>query len=379
MTKLWDIPGFTQDLFEKMVQDGYVNIRNHPTLDLSIVNYTNRAQVSHDSDVWNVVTMNCRGIIFDHEANIVAKGYKKFWNHTQNGAGLNYDLDEPVQVTDKADGSLAILYPSGDRYAIATRGSFESDQAISATALLQARYPDFVPPAGYTMLFEYVGPDNRIVLQYDKEDLILLGGVCDFGALYGHLNDSKHTVGLFEAGGPELFPEWPGPVTKVFDYKTFGEVLASPPKDGTEGYVIRFTRTCEQIKSKNAKYVQLHRIVTGLNERSVWEHLMNNNGNYLYLLESVPDEFHDWLHEKARRLLYDHDKIVKNAKYLHSKTTDLINFSRKDYAEWAAKFPTVRPYLFMLLDGKFIDQAVWKSLKPVGQTEHLKQISEDVA
>ena len=46
------------------------------------------------------------------------------------------------------------------------------------------------------------------------------------------------------------------------------------------------------IKIKQEDYVILHRIVTGLNERAVWEHLMTHNGDYSELLESVPDEFY---------------------------------------------------------------------------------------
>jgi len=86
------------------------------------------------------------------------------------------DLDAQVEVTNKEDGSLGILYPvpSGG-YAVATRGSFASDQALWATAWFRkyADYGYFNPK--YTYLFEILASWNRIVLSYDWEGLVLIG------------------------------------------------------------------------------------------------------------------------------------------------------------------------------------------------------------
>lgn len=62
--------------------------------------------------------------------------------------------------------------------AIATRGSFTSEQAGHATAVLHTCYPRFEPPEGLTVLFEIVYPGNRIIVDYcDTDDLVLLGAV----------------------------------------------------------------------------------------------------------------------------------------------------------------------------------------------------------
>src|SRR5439155_17561955 len=48
--------------------------------------------------------------------------------------------------------SLGILYPTPEGHAIATRGSFASEQALHATEVLREKYAAFEPPAGHTVL-----------------------------------------------------------------------------------------------------------------------------------------------------------------------------------------------------------------------------------
>ena len=128
-----------------------------------------------------------------------------------------------MHVTDKADGSLGIIYasPDGSGYAIATRGSFASDQARHATELLRTRYGAFVPPAGKTVLVEIIYPANRIVVDYaGLDDLVLLGAV---------------DIATGRTSGPEAVPTWPGPVVARFDHATLADALAAPPRAGPRG------------------------------------------------------------------------------------------------------------------------------------------------
>ena len=106
---------------EKHIDAGYVKATRHPTAPLTIYNYTNRAQFDR---VWNDTTRTCRGLIVHDDDTIVARPFRKFFNHGE--------VDEipggPVRVLDKLDGSMGVLYHDGDGWAIATRGSFTSEQ-----------------------------------------------------------------------------------------------------------------------------------------------------------------------------------------------------------------------------------------------------------
>jgi RNA ligase len=139
---------------------GHVRVQTHPALRLTIYNYT---ELCAYSAAWNEVTLACRGLIADEHGAILARPLPKFFNHDQPEAPV-IALDEPVLVTDKADGSLGIIYPTANGPAVATRGSCASGQALHATALLRSRYGGWRPPEHLTVLVEIVYPANRIVL-----------------------------------------------------------------------------------------------------------------------------------------------------------------------------------------------------------------------
>lgn len=344
MTTLADL--FDRDLLNYCLAERLVVARQHPTAALTILNYTERCQ--YEKGLWNPVTLQCRGLIHDTDDRIVARPFRKFFNYGQED-GIQLAPDAPVRVTDKLDGSLGILYPVGDGYAIATRGAFESEQAQHATALLRARYPGYAPPDGWTDLFEIVYPENRIVLDYGtQDDLIFLGSV---------------QIATGVTAGPHV-GEWPGPRATVFDFATLAEAVSAPPRPNAEGLVIHCLTTHERVKIKQADYVALHRIVTGLNERTVWEHL--RDGKPLpELLDALPDEFHEWVGEVAARLLATVEADASEVERAYS--TILANlpagYTRKDFALVAKEHPQ-RAALFQRHDGKEYRGGLWDAAKP---------------
>ena len=107
------------------------------------------------------------------------------------------------------------------------------------------------------VLVEIIYPTNRIVIDYGSlDDLVLLGAV---------------DVATDRTFGPDAVDGWPGPIIERFDHATLADALAAEPRDNREGFVVWFPATDIRIKIKYAEYVRLHRIVTGLNARSVWE------------------------------------------------------------------------------------------------------------
>lgn len=354
------------------IEEGYVRERQHPTKPhLSILNYTEKAQYENH---WNDVTRLCRGLIADNiTGQVVARPFSKFLNYGQHAEG-SLLLDAEVSVTDKADGSLGILYHDGDDWAIATRGSFDSEQARHATVLVRERYRTYLDRLGrgVTRLFEIVYPGNRIVLDYGKlDDLILLGGVSiHSGRVYGPID-----------------PFWTGPAVEEFPAATLAEALAMPPRPNAEGVVVRFEETGLMVKIKQEDYVRLHKIVTGMSERGVWEHLAANQGTSITgLLEVVPDEWHGWLRDVSGALLDQFDELQGRAWAAWHHTTYDLGFvhgeegwSRKEFAQSARNYyPDLAPLLFRLLDGRPLDDAIWKRLKPVGHRPMTNK-TEDVA
>ena len=156
-------------------------------------------------------------------------------------------------------------------WGIATRGSFDSEQARHATALFQDRYHDCFFAPGVTYLFEIVYPANRIVCDYGPtDDLFLLGAV---------------DIETGSSCGPTMVSGWTGPRAATFGFSTFSEALAAPPRKNAEGIVVRQLGTENRIKIKQADYIQLHRIVTGCTKRRLWEQLV------VWEHPDMPDEF----------------------------------------------------------------------------------------
>lgn len=339
---------FTQAELDQAEADGLVRDNAHPDFyEMWILNYTEKAAYDR---VWNNVTLNCRGLIVDAFGNILARPYPKFFNYGQPDCPV-INLDERVVVSDKLDGSLGILYKGRDgKNYIATRGSFTSDQAIHATEVLNTKYANFVPPKGITMLFEIIYPENRIVCDYgDMDDLVLLGSV-DIAS-----GDNWDAT--------DMDWGWPGPIAESFEYTTMREALAAPPRVGKEGFVVHLLISDVRVKIKQEDYISLHRIVTGLNARSVWEAMLDNTVDEL--IEQIPDEFHEFIRGVEEDIDDDvNDAVMRSYKDYDSILDEIgVNSSKKDFAMIAKDKPDSWA-LFALWDGKDIRKEYLRRAKP---------------
>jgi RNA ligase len=343
------------DPIGQAIAAGHVRRQEHPDLPLAILNYTEKA--AYDN-AWTPITLACRGLIYNTTTGeIIARPFTKFFNHTQPGCST-IDLTAPVIVTDKMDGSLGVLYQTPDGPAIATRGSFTSEQAIHATAVLRNRYPTFWPAQGYTYLFEIVYPANRIVVDYgDTDDLIGLGVV---------------NIETGEVSSPRSmrYGGWCGPIAVTFEAKTFADALAMPPRKNAEGIVVRCLTTGGMLKIKQEDYVALHRIVTGLSARTVWQHLLAGQP-LADLIAPLPDEFHPWVREVADGIVAT---VAKRTEQITAEFWQIVHqmpdgwdpedrAARKPFAIAAASRAD-RWAMFNLLDGRDISHELLKRADP---------------
>jgi RNA ligase len=328
-----------------MLNQGYIRENVHPTLDIRIVNYTEKAQFDNK---WNAVTKQCRGLIVDPVGRIIARPFDKFMNYGQEPSDIHL-MNERVVVTDKMDGSLGILWSYNGEQGIATRGSFTSEQAVWATALWKAKYGFKVAPM-WTYMFEIIYPQNRIVLNYgDMAELVLLG-VRDIEEGYVLLPNDVYT--------------WRGPRAQTFPYKTFREVLEAPQRPNAEGFVVYFPDVNYRIKLKQDDYVALHKIVTGLTARRVWES-MGEGKTLEDMCAIVPDEWHGWLRAVVADLEFNFLKLRSKVRSQYKAVMEEmpLDYTRKDFA-LRVKDMEYSGLLFRILDGGNIQEDVWKLIKP---------------
>lgn len=330
---------------------GYVTERAHPEFpELRILNYTDRCQFDRH---WTDITRLTRGIIYNAESRqVLARPFPKFYNYGEPEAGV-LDLDaEPWGVLDKLDGSLGIQYTRPDgAQAIATRGSFVSEQAIWASQWFERCEAEEarVAPDGTTQLWEIIYPKNRIVVDYGiRAELVFLGWV-------------HHATGTYDYPiHPHL---WEVSVPELFTPATVREAFALPPRPNVEGVVV-WLDDSRAVKVKQDDYVELHRIVSNLSVKEVWRQL--RAGTYDEFVVALPDEFHAWAQDTAAPLIAQHRDIAYAASLWLDTLEHKALTTRKDQALFiTSKVPAdMRGLVFSILDGKSIDDAVWRMVEP---------------
>ena len=332
----------------KYHNDGLLYKQTHPTLPLTIWNYTPAVQYG---EKWDEVTLQCRGLVTGTEGNVVARPFKKFFNLEENKHTPTSDFE----VFDKMDGSLGIMFKYNGEMVCATRGSFTSDQSKWMTEFAQKyNYQDIIVE-GFTYLFEIIYPENRIVVNYDgQEKLVLLGII--------------NTETGEELTYDELFVGFD--VVKKYDGVRDYSELKGKVEQNSEGFVVRFSNGDRMI-IKGEEYLRLHKIMTNVSTTGVWE-LLSNGGDINEFLKDVPDEFYKKVKDYADLLKYGFYRVSEDCGKSHhyfryGKYSDReIEPTKKQFAEHVMNHghPPYRAVMFAMWDGKPYDKLIWNVLKP---------------
>lgn len=322
--------------------NGLVRSQTHPTLPLTIWNYTEKVQYE---GLWDEVTLATRGLVTDGSGRVVARPFRKFFNLEEK----KHTPTQEFRVFEKMDGSLGIVFLWEGRAVYATRGSFASEQAIWMANWGHKYNFSEILVDGYTYLFEIIYPENMIVVNYGGESrLVLLGAIkTDTGQ-----EISWDELSNFE--GWDLVEKYDG----ISDYN----LLKGMVKSNQEGFVVRFSNG-NRVKIKGEEYLRLHRIMTCLSTTAIWE-VLSNGGDILSTLTDVPDEFYDKIHQYSNELMDKYTKIENEYHFIFKILSRSDDFEfRASFAELAKKhkYPAI---LFKMYDDKDYSGLIWKIIKP---------------
>lgn len=215
--------------------------------------------ISDEESLHRLLRRECRGLKFcSKTGKILSRAYHKFKNLNESleYQTANVDLTQPHVILDKIDGSMVHTCASEMGIYLMTRmgitevaeaaDRFMCNNPIRFSGLLSV-----LPIEDYTYIFEYVGPNNKIVLDYAEEDLILTA--------------IRHTQ-----NGTYVFHDELVKIGQAFNVKvvqhinpmvqTNAENLANhiSKLTNTEGRVVRFD-TGAMVKIKADEYVRKHR------------------------------------------------------------------------------------------------------------------------
>ena len=349
---------------ESEIDQGYISCRLHSAIPYRILNYTNKAQIEWR---WNKCTINCRGLIVDNEWNIIARPFKKFftlnqWQTLKNSVWNLYDVkysemfNGPFEIWEKIDGSLGVLFwnPQQNRYEIATRGSFNSDQAIKATQILWNKYPDLnVDHKKFTYLFEIIYPENKIVVDYgEKEDIILLAVI---------ENETGKEISLY-SGNINGFSDnnkLPKNIScvrlcKFYNWRNLDKLNWR----NKEGFVVHFLNNDIRVKIKFEEYKSLAKILNSLDEKLVLE-WTRNNYDCGQVLDKLPADTQKLAADLQYKIWQEYTNIENECRELIKRDGQL---PRKEFA-CLHKDRYFSSVLFAMLDGKDYRNVIWKIIE----------------
>jgi RNA ligase len=320
-------------LLEHHVENGLLSKRIHLFhKELAIYNYTNSCVIEGK---WDSLLLQCRGLVLDNEYNIIARPIKKFFNYEEL-VFKNEIPSLPYIIEEKMDGSYINLFHYNNRWIFSTRGTFDSEQAYYAKHIFNLKYANIYEQldTSKTYIFEVIYRENRIVVDYaDIEDLFLLT-IIDTES--GQETDVS-TVNLpFPKPKRYKFDEMPGSADLL--------ELKNHSTDNSEGFVIKFSNNY-RLKIKFESYKILHRLITNINEKTIWAALKTGYDITEFFVDGF-DDHKTWILSIKNELL---------AKYELLKTTyeaifnDNYTENRKEFALKVKHFPSAK-LLFLLYD-----------------------------
>jgi hypothetical protein len=373
----YDYLGITPEYFKMQYLDGgWVQVQHHNEFPLDIYAYTRKTV---HNNWWNEITSKCRGIIVNRETGeVVSRPFEKFFNYGSDIGGESMSIAIPISepvIWEKMDGFMATLYRWENKDYIASKGSFHSIHAKWATAQIRKMFGDRLPIilGGKTLVFEGLHKDLRIVIDYkERQELVLL-------AVIDNETGAEYSPESLESVATEL-----GFNTPLNFELTLEQARAASLGDGKgdeEGYVLTWYRDGMppfRLKMKFIEYLRLHRIVTGVSPKRVWEVLSTDQSAELqeYLNHSTP-WFAEFAKKWVRALNNEYERIYNAATAIYNDAREACRVKvgqrpyanmgeeRKAYAHEFLREPNKEfsSVCFAMLDGKDIAPVIWRMVR----------------
>ncbi|MCP4050498.1 MAG: hypothetical protein GY730_07330 [bacterium] len=327
----------------------------------------NLIMLSYEEDIpnegWNDFNRQCRGIIFDMKRrSLVAHPFDKFFNFDSHPE-TKYDIlpfSTGYEISVKYDGTMLTACSHDNTVRFATRASFENFQTEMATQIFQERFQKLrdVDFTRYTLIFELVTPANLLIVQYNYNDLVLIG----IRDLLKNQMLSYSQVAKF-AENYDLKP----PMLLEKDFFSIYET-AKEGKDEIveEGWVVKFGNGL-YVKLKTWQYLAHMQIKR---RRLTKKHLIRNycemtNQKWLDFIKKLPPDTQNTVIQFGEEVQLEINAFSEEMHTLFRKFSDIS--IQKDFAFTIQKEvpQKLHSYLFVLRAGKSLERLIRKKYKEV--------------
>jgi RNA ligase len=300
---------------------GFINVQRG--LGLEIFSYSKSCVYD---GAWDKFTLMARGLILDPKnKRITGLCFEKFFNFGEVSTKLP---DLPFTTSIKYDGSLGLIFYHDGWWRVATKGSFLSGQAEWATRWLHQNITTTLLDTNITYLTEIIYHQNKIVVSYPFEGLVLLSGYYLDSGLELTRNEiitKGHMIGL--------------KIAKEEKYDSLDEMIeiAETLDVNNEGWVVRFSNGY-RIKIKCAEYCRVHRLISNCTPLAIWD-MMRNLDDLDVIRVDLPEEHRrdfDQIRDLLQKKFDDYVKIIKDfyeaMKHLTDKELGLFLKGITDFA-----------------------------------------------
>jgi len=228
--------------------------------------------------LWAPGEYHLRSLLTDLAGTVLSSGFPKFFNYGEvpaidaefEAAMLAEGEISGVTFTEKLDGSLIVADWIDGRVHLRTRGNHDlGDFEQPVHGLIAARYPRLLTWLAAwpsfperSMLFEYVSPDNQIVLRYEEPALRFLGDVDKATLSYRRWDWMERLVA--EETGIEAPGSWRPPAGANSVTVAIAEVRGWMDREGVVAYWVNAAGDGRLLKIKASQYVRLHALRTNL-------------------------------------------------------------------------------------------------------------------
>lgn len=337
------------------------------------------------TDETSKILRECRGMIFDKSGKIIRRPLEKFFNVGEKEFTKfeNIDWNQPHVIYEKLDGSMIVPFMVDGQVRFGTKAGI-TDVSMQAEEFV-AKNPHYLKISkklledGLNPIFEWTSRQQRIVLDYPEDDLVLLsirhietGGYASDACLYD-LTDIWRRFDLCHIN-----------VVKIYkgSAKNMEELMKeTQDAQGIEGYVIRFDNGTA-VKIKANEYVRIHRAKDAIRlEKNVISMIMNDNIDDL--LPLMPEE------DKTRILKFQKDfwlyvNITKIE--LANLTNVMFSLSGGDKRYFAINFANKlsqfeKSYIFAYFDNKhinYVENYIKKNMGSQPQIDSIRHLFGDI-
>jgi len=328
-------------------------------------------QPQHIGTKWTQDNKHMRSVVVNYAGEVISASMPKFTNWGENPEHFPVPTSlKNATVVEKLDGSTLIVSKYNGQYILRTRGTVDASTMANGFELelfkstILNKLQDNNDTWGYSIIWEWLSPINKIVLSYGDEPIWKLIGFIN------HINYSLAQQDMLDAMAKKydlLRPE-------IYTFTDISDMLQIVDKWQNKEGVCLYSKNDQVIhKIKASKYLLLHHLKSELSSLEkvldVW--LEQGMPDYQTFYNYIFTTFDYELAEQCRGMISrivdakkEVDKIVWGMNLFVNTRLRLLS-TRKEQAEQviSAYGNTNRAsFLFKLLDGKSLGKEEYKKL-----------------